>query len=98
MINLILNNYKDEKLTGQKKWYQDYMNKNIKTSQGYIGLPKEVYTLKPAKMSDFEYSYKIEEFKDPKNFIEDIRQLFKNVFTNLNSMRNKGALTENESN
>ncbi len=91
-------NYKDEKLTGQKKWYQDYMNKNIKTSQGYIGLPKEVYTLKPAKMSDFEYSYKIEEFKDPKNFIEDIRQLFKNVFTNLNSMRNKGALTENESN
>ena len=50
--------YKNEALIGQKEWYKDYMNKQIKTTSGYIGLPKEIYTLKPAKNSNFEYSYK----------------------------------------
>ena len=58
------------------------MNKNIKTANGYIGLPEEIYTLKPAKNSDFQYSYKIDEFHEPQNIIEEIRQLFKNVINN----------------
>ena len=38
--------YKNEKLYGQEKWYKDYMNKNIETTSGKIGLPEEIYTLK----------------------------------------------------
>ncbi|MCI8411878.1 MAG: hypothetical protein HFJ40_05560 [Clostridia bacterium] len=45
--------YKNEAVIGQKKWYIDYMNKTIKTQSGYIGLPKEIYNLKPAKNSNF---------------------------------------------
>ena len=78
--------YKNQNLTGLKNWYQDYMNKNIKTSSGYIGLPQEVYTLKPAKITDFKYSYKIEEFHEPQNIIEEIRQLFKNVINNVKNI------------
>lgn len=75
--------YKSRNLTGLKEWYKDYMNKNIKHSNKYIGLPEEVYTLKPAKNSDFEYSYKIDEFHEPQNIIEEIIQLFKNVTNNI---------------
>ena len=74
--------YKDQKLTGLKNWYKDYMNKNIKTSSGYIGLPNEVYRLKPAKNLDFKYSYVIDEFHEPQNIIEQVNQLFKNVINN----------------
>ena len=80
--------YKNQNLIGLKNWYKDYMNKNIKTSNGYIGLPEQIYTLKPAKNSDFEYSYKIDEFQEPQNLIEDIRQLFKNVLINLKNIKN----------
>lgn len=78
--------YKNQSLTGLKKWYEDYMNKNIKTSNGDIGLPEEVYKLKPAKNSDFEYSYKIDEFNEPQNVIEEIKQFFKNVINNVKNI------------
>mgnify|MGYP000121231318 CR=1 FL=1 len=72
-----------ENLTGLKDWYQDYMNKNIKSSEGLIGLSEEVYNLKPAKDLDFKYSYSIDEFHEPQNVIEQIRQLFRNVINNV---------------
>lgn len=81
--------YKNEKLNGLKIWYTDYMNKNIKSTKGKIGLPAEVYTLKPAKNSDFEYSYKISEFKEPENIIQELKQLFENIGNNLNSIKQK---------
>lgn len=72
--------YENEVLIGQKKWYTDYINKEIKASTGKIGLPNEIYTLKPAKSSNFEYSYKIEEvFKEPENIIEEMKELIDNV-------------------
>ena len=71
--------YKNEALIGQKRWYTDYMNKNIKTTQGNIGLPEEIYTLKPAKSSNFNYSYEMEVFKQPENIIEEIREIFTNL-------------------
>ncbi len=74
--------YKEQKLTGLKDWYKDYMNKSIKTSSGYIGLPNEVYRLKPAKNLDFKYSYVIDEFHEPQNIIEQVNQLFRNVINN----------------
>lgn len=76
--------YKNEALEGQKKWYTDYMNKNINTVTGKIGLPEEIYTLKPAKNSNFEYSYKMEEvFKEPENIIEEIREIISNLANKL---------------
>ena len=72
--------YENELLEGQKQWYTDYMNKEIKTTEGNVGLPAEIYTLKPAKSSDFAYSYKMEDvFKQPENIIEEIREIFDNL-------------------
>lgn len=88
--------YKNQNLIGLKDWYKDYMNKNIKSSNGYIGLPEEVYTLKPAKSSNFKYSYTIEdEFHEPQNIIEEVKQLFKNV---VNNVKNIGKMLNDDTN
>ena len=71
--------YENEPIIGQKRWYTDYMNKNIKTNSGNIGLPQEIYTLKPAKESNFKSEYKVEAFKEPENIIEEIRQIIDNL-------------------
>ena len=71
--------YRNELLIGQKRWYTDYMNKNITTTSEKIGLPQDIYNLKPAKDNNFEYSYKINEFKQPENIIEEIKDIFKNI-------------------
>ena len=70
--------YKSEYADSLKKWYADYMNKNIsdKTTNSLIGLDEVVYTTQPAHKSDFDYGIKIEFESEPKNIIEDIRQLF----------------------
>lgn len=75
--------YSNEAIIGQKKWYTDYMNKEIETSEGKIGLPEEIYNLKPAKKSNFEYSYKIEEFKQPENIIEEIKEIINNILNKI---------------
>lgn len=81
--------YENELLEGQKQWYTDYMNKEIKTTEGNVGLPAEIYTLKPAKNSDFDYSYKIEDvFKQPENIIEEIIEIFENLRRKLQLMSN----------
>ncbi len=73
--------YQNEKIYGQEKWYRDYMNKNINTQNGKIGLPEEVYTLKPAKSIDFENSYQIKDvFKQPQNIIEEIQEIIDKIF------------------
>ena len=72
--------YENERIEGQKQWYTDYMNKEIETTEGNIGLPAEIYTLKPAKNSDFDYSYKMEDvFTQPENIIEEIMEIFDNL-------------------
>lgn len=78
--------YKEDNLNGLKKWYEDYMNQNIKTTSGYIGLDRKVYTLKPNHKEDFTYSYKIEEFKEPNNIIEKIKQVITKAFDNVTIM------------
>ena len=76
--------YENEALLGQKEWYTDYMNKNIETVNGKIGLPEEIYTLKPAKNSNFEYSYEMKNvFKQPENIIEEIREIISNLVNKL---------------
>lgn len=72
--------YKNEKLIGQKKWYTDYMNKNINTTKEKTGLPQEIYTLKPAKNNHFQYAYERKEaFKEPENWWEEIKELITNI-------------------
>ena len=67
--------YENEALVGQRQWYKDYMNKNVRTSSGNIGLPEEIYSLKPAKESNFEISYEIDVFNEPDNLIEEIKEI-----------------------
>ena len=71
--------YENKKLIGLKEWYQDYMNKNINTVSGKIGLPKEIFTKKPAKKLDFEYSHKLSELKEPENIMEELNNLFTKI-------------------
>ncbi len=71
--------YKEDRVTGQKKWYIDYMNKQIDYNGEKIGLPEEIYTYKPVHESDFKYSVKVNALKEPKNIIEVIRSLFSRV-------------------
>lgn len=79
--------YKNQYLDGLKDWYEDYMNCNIKTSNGKIGLDPIVYTLKPAKESEFTDSQAIESaFFEPQNILQEITQLFKKVKTNITNM------------
>ncbi len=87
--------YKNQSLIGLKDWYVAYMNKTIKTSNGNIGLPEEVYKLKPANNLDFKYSYVIDEFHEPQNIIEQVRQLFKNI---INNVKNIGNVVKNNEN
>ena len=75
--------YQNEAIYGQKKWYQDYMNKNIKSNDGNLGLPEEIYKLKPAKKSNFDYSYSLDYFKESENIIEEIRELFNHIINNV---------------
>ena len=71
--------YKNEKLEGQKKWYTDYMNKNIKYNGQNIGLSEDIYTLKPAKNNNFKYPYQIEEFNQPENVIEELKEIINKI-------------------
>ena len=78
--------YENEYLIGQKEWYKDYMNQEIYTSNGYLGLPNEIYTLKPAKRSNFTYPYELKVYTEPQNIIEEIRGIFNNLFRNIGAI------------
>ena len=71
--------YENKKLIGLKEWYQDYMNKNINTSSGKIGLSAEIFTKKPVKAMDFEYTHKLDYLKEPENIMEELSNLFTKI-------------------
>lgn len=81
--------YQEERFIGLKKWYQDYMNKNIKTQNGMIGLDEAIYRLKPNHEDDFTYSYQMDEFKEPTNIIEKINQIFQKAVENVGNVTMK---------
>ncbi len=80
--------YKNEAIVGQRDWYKDYMNKEIKTSDGNVGLPPEIYTLKPAKSSNFQNgTTKVDAFKEPENIIEEIKQTIEQIIRKIEERR-----------
>ena len=73
--------YQSEPFIRLKNWYQDYMNQEIEYQAEKIGLPKEIYTIKPVKMSDFDFSHTLHVFGEPQNVIEEIKIMFGRIFT-----------------
>ncbi|MCI8352452.1 MAG: hypothetical protein HFJ58_02365 [Clostridia bacterium] len=78
--------YKDERLIGLKKWYKDYMNSQIKTNNGNIGLNKEIYSLKPNNEENFKFTYTLKEFDEPQNIIEEIKMIITKALSNINNL------------
>ena len=62
------------------------MNSNIKTSNGYIGLSSDIYKYKPNNEEDFTYSYKLNEFKEPENIFEEIKQIVTKAINNASTI------------
>lgn len=88
--------YQNERLIGQKQWYTDYMNQTIQTIEGNIGLPKEIYTLKPAKNNNFVQAHFREDvFHEPENILEEIIECIHNF---KEVMKNKEIKENNFSN
>lgn len=73
-------NYENQKLDGLKLWYKDYMQKRIYDGEDYIGLPENIYNIKIPQKEDFQYAYKMDEFEEPKNIVEDIRIIANKIF------------------
>lgn len=78
--------YEDERLVGLKKWYADYMNQEIKTSDGNVGLNNKIYILKPNNEENFNFTYELNEFKEPENIIEEIKMIITKAINNANSL------------
>lgn len=78
--------YETEKLIGLKKWYQDYMNCEIKASTGNIGLNKDIYILKPNNEENFRFTYTLNEFKEPENIFEEIKEIITKAINNVSNL------------
>lgn len=87
--------YENKKREGLKEWYGDYMNCNVKYNGKYIGLPKDIYNIKPCHNSNFRYSYKLDEFKEPQNILDDIKNIFMSFINEINKTTIQKENTEN---
>jgi len=69
--------YVDQPKIGLKDWYHAYMTKTIldKTTNTYIGLYPEVYTMKPPHKSEFDYPINVSFNQEPKNVFDDIKDM-----------------------
>ena len=72
--------YTDEKVVGLKRWYTDYMQCQVMAADtSRIGVPQEIYSIKPATPADFEYTYELDALKEPQNVIEEIKSIIKRI-------------------
>lgn len=72
--------YTDEKVVGLKRWYTDYMQCQVMAADtSRIGLPQEIYSVKPATPTDFEFTYELDALKEPENIIEEINSIIKRI-------------------
>ncbi len=71
--------YKRDRLDSLRLWYDDYMNKQIETEKGKIGLDSRAYKTKPVHDSNFEYSTQLDELSEPNNVIEEFIIVFNRI-------------------
>ena len=90
--------YKSEPLVSIKKWYEDYMNKTIKSSSEKIGLPEDIYTKKPVKATDFTYAHEIKAFEEPQNIIEEIKNIIDKVKELFSTLKDNTDNSDNTNN
>ena len=80
--------YENQPKVGLRKWYGDYMTKNI--VDGFtgtkVGLDNIVYKLKTVKQSDFNYSIKLEDLEEDTNPFTGIIIALKNGFSNIKDL------------
>lgn len=80
--------YQSEPFIRLKNWYQDYMNQKIQYQGNQIGLPEELYTIKPVKTSNFEFTNTIDVFAEPDSILQEIQIMFRRIFTIFNRSEN----------
>lgn len=80
--------YQSEPFIRLKNWYQDYMNQKIQYQGNQIGLPEEIYTIKPVKTSNFEFTNTIDVFAEPDSILQEIQIMFRRIFTIFNRDEN----------
>ncbi len=88
--------YQDQKLVGLKDWYKDYLNCEIRSSSGNVGLNEEIFTKKPAKASDFNLSIELNDLKEPANIFEEIGILFKKLIKMFSNGSSQNIENQNE--
>lgn len=71
--------YFEDRYYGLKQWYTDYMNKNIKSNGTLIGLPAEIFTMKPPTLEDFEFGIELDILDEPSNIIETIQSIIEKI-------------------
>lgn len=88
--------YKNQNKEGLKQWYTDYTNKQIRSSKNeLVGLPEEIFTKKPSKTTDFEYSRNLDHFKEPENIMEELNGILKKIVNLFNIIGNGSKNLEN---
>ncbi len=85
--------YEDKKTDRLRKWYMDYMNKEIKASNGeYIGLSPEIFKYSPVNKNDFKYANKLDLLDEPKNIIQSLNCVFKQVVNLFNQKQEETVI------
>ena len=72
--------YTKNETEGLRKWYNDYLQKIIVDNGRNIGLDEKVFTIKPAKMNQFENSIKLDYF-ERKGIVGSIQEFIQGMFS-----------------
>jgi len=70
--------YKEEAISGLRKWYKDYMGNNVldKNTGEYTGLDEFCYNTQPPNSSNFQTPIEIEFNREQQNIFEEILTIF----------------------
>ncbi|MBR3153175.1 MAG: hypothetical protein IKF52_06235 [Clostridia bacterium] len=78
--------YASEGSDSLKKWYHDYMAKEILNADGeFVGLDSAVYSIKPVQESNFVGSEKQDLVKEPNNFFVGMFELINGIVKEKNN-------------
>lgn len=72
--------YKKKSADGLREWYRAYFQNAISNTDGVVtGLTQNAFKSKPIHNSNFKYSYELDYFKEPKNFIQALNSIIKRM-------------------